>query len=252
MLGASRLFSQGWESLRRFIPPPQHEHPKEWSDFEYTAYVNVIIAILNAIQRSGHGGAVVLASQSAPFASEQSSPVRIKYRFASGSDSLQKLFVEFMKARHQLADFINLKESGDPNTSDKDVKSAVHDASVAELKLADTCTFVGKLSGTDGAIVLNSDLTLFGFGTEILLDKRIDLPVYEVENPIAKEEKHQIDGEQYGMRHRSAMRLCTNVTDIVVFVVSQDGDVSITWRQWGDNEVYFKKGIRITNMNMPG
>ena len=50
------------------------------------------------------------------------------------------------------------------------------------------------------------------------------------------------------MRHRSAMRLCSVVKDAVVFVISQDGDVSLVWNDNG--VVRFKTKLKTTNVNM--
>ena len=52
----------------------------------------------------------------------------------------------------------------------------------------------------------------------------------------------------FGMRHRSAIRLCGTVDNLAVFVVSQDGGVSLIWNDKGD--CYYKNGIQITNANM--
>ena len=52
------------------------------------------------------------------------------------------------------------------------------------------------------------------------------------------------------MRHRSAMRLCAAFSDLVAFVVSQDGTTSII-SQNREGEVCIQSNIRITNTNMP-
>ena len=117
-----------------------------------------------------------------------------------------------------------------------------------QQRVAQASGFVGSLAGTDGAIVMRSDLTVEGFGTEIVLDKVKPARAFEVDNPMQKEGFSELDTEQMGMRHRSAIRLCGTEPSLAVFVVSQDGGVSLVWSK--DGNVYFKAGITTTNMNM--
>ena len=59
-----------------------------------------------------------------------------------------------------------------------------------------------------------------------------------------------VDSESFGMRHRSALR-CVGVTDrIAAFVVSQDGQVSLFWKQ--DGRVFLKRNVNTANPNMIG
>jgi len=86
-----------------------------------------------------------------------------------------------------------------------------------------------------------------GFGIEIIMDKLKQTKVYQINNYISNDIK-EFDSEQRGMRHRSAMRLCAAFSDLIVFVVSQDGTVSlISQNRKGD--VCIQLNIRITNTN---
>jgi DNA integrity scanning protein DisA with diadenylate cyclase activity len=59
-----------------------------------------------------------------------------------------------------------------------------------------------------------------------------------------------VDSESFGMRHRSALR-CVGVTDhTAAFVVSQDGQVSLFWKQ--DGRVLLKRNVNTANPNMIG
>lgn len=66
----------------------------------------------------------------------------------------------------------------------------------------------GGLAGTDGAIILRTDLNVEGFGTEIVLDKVSRPKAFEVDDPMQRTDFKELDTEQMGMRHRSAIRLC--------------------------------------------
>ena len=152
-----------------------------------------------------------------------------------------------MNLRHKHSEMLmDLKKSSD-SRKEKELKILYSELIEAEKKLAEDCTFIGQLSATDGGILLKSDLALEGFGTEILLDKSKRSMVYKINQSIARENE-ELDSEQFGMRHRSAIRLCANTSDVVVFVISQDGVTNLVWSS--DGKVYFKPDIKTTNMNM--
>ena len=86
-----------------------------------------------------------------------------------------------------------------------------------------------------------------GFGAEILLNNVKRSKVYTV-NDALEGLKEEGDSESFGMRHRSAMRLCGATTGLAIFVVSQDGGVSLVWNDKGNS--CYKSGIQTTNANM--
>ncbi|MDZ4404254.1 putative sensor domain DACNV-containing protein [Prosthecobacter sp.] len=247
LLGAYPLFKEGHAALRELITTPTHEHASEWHEFEWLAYVNCILAVLNGMQLAGHGGALILKKHSCDLVG--SGCVRIKYGLAAGADSLKDHFVNFMNARHRHGDMVWLSEwKKNAAPSEQEMALASFPLQGLQQKVAQACTFIGGFAGTDGAIVLRTDLSVEGFGAEIVLDKVKPAKAFEVDNPMQCEGLCELDTEQMGMRHRSAIRLCGAEPNLATFVVSQDGGVSLVWSKNGD--VYFKSGITTTNMNM--
>lgn len=247
LMGAHPFFREGHSSLRKIITAPSHEVPSEWAEFEWCAYVNCILAILNGMQLAGHGGALILKGESCDLV--RSGCVRIKYGLTAGADSLKKHFVEFMNARHRHGDMAWLSKWKKPAAPSKQkIAMASFPLQGLQQKVAQACTFVGGFAGTDGAIVLRTDLSVEGFGAEIVLDKVKPAKAFEVDHPMQSVGLSELDTEQMGMRHRSAIRLCGAEPNLVVFVVSQDGGVSLVWSKNGN--VYFKSGVTTTNMNM--
>ena len=245
LLGAYPLFQEGHNKIRENIIAPKHEYIKDWHEFEWLAYVNSILAIVNKIKIEKHGGALILAGLNADLIDKEL--VKIKYHL-SHSVHLKESFINFMNLRHKYSDrLVFLEKNGKDIKKDKELNLTYFQLIEAEKKLAEDCTFIGQLSGTDGALFLRNDLKLEGFGTEILLDKSKRSIVYKVNQPIS-EENEELDSEQFGMRHRSAIRLCSNTSDVVVFVISQDGGTSLVWNKEG--KVFFKPDIKTTNMNM--
>ncbi|MCZ7544183.1 MAG: DNA integrity scanning protein DisA nucleotide-binding domain protein [Anaerolineae bacterium] len=94
---------------------------------------------------------------------------------------------------------------------------------------------------------MRADFTVEGFGAEILLDKARRVTVYAPDDEDTRG-MTVMDSEQFGMRHRSAIRLCGSVPDVAVIVVSQDGGVSLVWNQ--DGKACFKTGISISHSGM--
>jgi hypothetical protein len=79
---------------------------------------------------------------------------------------------------------------------------------------------VGRLSATDGAVVLNRSMRVLGFGAKIV-GTNPHLPLLDVTSGVAIGES-----ELGGMRHQSAARLVRSEPGTIAFVVSQDGDLT--------------------------
>ncbi len=241
LLGAYPLFREGQKLLRREITPPQHESVRDWDQIEWMAYVNTILAIVNSIQLGRHGGALIVAGKNCTFSHNEQELIRIKYALGSGSDLLRQHYITFMNLRHQYGDMVIQMESDLPVETQFGLE-LVEDA---QRRLAETCTFVGDFAATDGALIMRTDLTVEGFGSEILLERVRRSRVYEVKDTFRRD-RQLFDSEQHGTRHRSALRLCAACPDLVIFVVSQDGGVSLIWNDKGD--ACIKTGIRTTSV----
>jgi hypothetical protein len=104
--------------------------------------------------------------------------------------------------------------------------------SVLREKMMTNAEAAGNLSGVDGCVVLNQHLQVCGFGGEILVSES-----QAIEAP--RLYKKAITGEVWdyemfmkgigGTRHKSAARLCKAHPGILVFVISQDGDLKIIY-----------------------
>ncbi len=78
----------------------------------------------------------------------------------------------------------------------------------------------GRLSATDGAVLFDSSLCLWGFGAKILGSKAV-LPLHDSITGGLLDE-----GSIGGMRHRSAAEFVCAIPGAIAFVISQDGDLS--------------------------
>ena len=247
LLGAYPILQQGHKILRNDIIVPKHDYKKVWHEFEWMSYVNVILAIVNSIKLQGHGGALIVAKPASKILGSEI--IRLKYQFFPRKEYLKQAFIDFMNSRHKHRDrLIFLKKQKKSDHGDRQLNFLYYQLIEAEKKLAESCNFIGKLSGTDGAILLTADLELYGFGTEIRLDKvPTDVRAYKVRHPMDNENEI-LDSEQFGMRHRSAIKLCSRCDDLLAFIISQDRGISLVWNK--DGKIFVKSDIKTINLNM--
>lgn len=245
-LPISDILTNGVDVIRPRLHPPRLEPPRETSDFEWTALLNTILSIVTGLESHGHGGTLLLASPG----TERSMPVRVKFDVDERNTMLADRFVAFVNARHALVD-ARLARRQRPDAPSGELPHLEDATLIAEEDLAGATDVVARLSAIDGALVLSSDLRVIGFGAEIVLDATRQVVAHEVAGHARRGESWPaIDGESFGMRHRSALR-CVAATDgIAAFVVSQDGTVSFFWKAGG--RVLVKRGVTIANPNMGG
>lgn len=97
----------------------------------------------------------------------------------------------------------------------------------------------GRLSATDGAVLFDNELCLYGFGAKI----SGAVPTLPLHDGVSG----QLLGEGFrgGMRHRSAADFVRAVPGAIAFVISQDGDLSAFYSD--DSRAY-----RLTNLDAWG
>lgn len=108
---------------------------------------------------------------------------------------------------------------------------ASSDLEDAEEAIDGAVEFVAILSRVDGAVVLTSDLRVYGFGAEILAgNSNVNVSLARWARPRGKT---AVDLERFGTRHRSALRYCAAHRNALAFVISEDGPVRAI-RYWRD------------------
>ena len=247
LLPVSDILVAGEQVLRSRVRPPAQEPASETSDFEWTALLNTILCIVNGVREMRHGGTILLVSPGV----ETSLPIRPKFRLDERADLLSEQFVRFLNTRHALVDERWRREQGPVGAPDEPLVPWETATFAAEDDLADAADVVAGLSGVDGAVVLRSDLRVLSFGTEIVLDAVVPAAAYEASGGIRRTaDWPMVDSEEFGMRHRSAIRCVAVAERTAAFVVSQDGAVTFCWRQGG--RVLLKRDVNTANPNMVG
>jgi hypothetical protein len=96
----------------------------------------------------------------------------------------------------------------------------------AHRKMLDVvCKSVGRLSRVDGAVVMDTDLRVYGFGAK-LSGASGDFTVLSIDAITGSVEEVTVVSLG-GMRHQSAARYVKNSTDSMVIVASQDGRLTL-------------------------
>lgn len=237
--------ANGLRILGKEIIWPKIEEPREFENFAFTALWNTYAAIANSVGILGHGGALIVIPANRKISAKNAT---IKYRIKSSA--LRSAFVSFMNARNVIGDLMAREENGE--TIPVEVFShAQINGHGSFVELVEATRFVAQLSGCDGAIVISDDLRLIGFGAEIRAELRKGWNAVEVfsDFDVFDDKSVKLDIEEFGMRHRSAVKFVSQESRAQVLVVSQDGPVSAIWSK--KKEVVVRRGVNLVNMDMP-
>jgi hypothetical protein len=247
-LSITDILARGEQALGPGVTSPRFEPPREASDFEWTALLGTILAVVNGVKAHGHGGTLLLVAPG----SEHTLPVHLKYDVGEDVRMLAERFTRFVNARHALVDS-RWRARLDPKAPTDGVAQSVlqNAALAAEVDLGDIADLIARLSAVDGALVLTADLRLIGFGAEIVLDASAHVTAYEAGGHWGfSGPRVPVDSHSFGMRHRSALRCVSVAESTAAFAVSQDGTVSFFWRL--GPEVLLKRNVNTASPSMVG
>ena len=114
---------------------------------------------------------------------------------------------------------------------------------VSKKALITYTDLLAKFTAVDGAVIVNKNLDLIGFGSEVIAaNDNMNLPqmCFLTHDNKVDTTKHYTDN---GMRHRAGYRFCDTVEGAVAIVISQDGTVKACTRKDGKVMVYDNVGI---------
>jgi hypothetical protein len=204
----------------------------------------IIRRILLRSRAFGHGGAYLITD------SDYSKNITIKYSLKY--DRLPVLFENYVTSRFisSLVDEdINALIDEDETEMEVDqyLESCVSMGASedADNALTDAIAFVSSLSRVDGAVLLDSDFVVHGFGCEIVTAGDPHLKVFHTSQKMPKK-KNSLDCDpmQFGTRHRSMLRYCSTDKAAVGFIVSHDGPVRATTHH--KNCVFLWDNVKLT------
>lgn len=210
-------------------------------------WLGTLCRILLAIQRYGHGGALLLQ----PTLSLNG--LNVKYRIDycklrevmpldTANDILQQ--VCWWDIHDDYCENNNAPMPPQLHLSHVIAGNDREDAIEAEEGAVD---FIASLSRVDGLVLMTEGLQVRGFGVEITVKN--DPPTLY----ISKDAKAKVrdlkkgDLNHFGTRHRSMMRYCYANPGSIGFVVSQDGDVRAVTRRGA--KLLLWENVRLLNID---
>ncbi len=194
--------------------------------------------VINLVRTSGHGGSVVIVPEGEKGLEAATRWIDCKYTAAADGAG--------MRFRHLLQAIIRrVGELCPPGADAEDAWQIFRNSQDPELDrleeaFFELARFLSDLMQVDGALVLDSQVRVIGFGGEI----RVDHNVFQVS------QAHDLEGELLsdwdvqsdGTRHRSVYRLCSVEPEVFGFVISQDSSVRAI-ANVNDTVVFWLHGI---------
>ena len=196
--------------------------------------------LVSTVQNFSHGGTIIFVppERTEEFFGENRY-VALEYGISDGEPRrrFRALIVEIMNRLAQAHGTTDASRT--PRTVGWKEYQESDDEKISSLEEAilEVAHLVAALATTDGAVVMTKRYELLGFGGEIsgkLAGVETASKALDVEGTTVVEEPTEI----VGTRHRSAYRLCKELPDVVIVVVSKDGDVRFVRRQ-GDAVAYW-------------
>jgi hypothetical protein len=181
--------------------------------------------ILLKIGDAGHGGTLIVVPDEIQVHDPRLTQ-RLRVKYGCSTDRAWKTLVELI---HTDADWnVLLSSLGKPSTysSDELALQAIQlQGSLiwARTALDDSLAFIADLARVDGAVVMTDRLRVIGFGAEVVVGQSgLGSVVDQSANGYFA---RSVSIDDFGTRHRSAFRLCSNYEGALAFIISQDGAI---------------------------
>lgn len=192
-----------------------------YAELSHLISLQFVKRVVSLVRTSGHGGSLVFLPADAEGMETATRWIDWKYPVSpEGEEPRFRMLLESMIRRVG-----ELAPEGTTAEGAWNLFRNSRDAELDRLEEAffELARFLSDLMQVDGAVVLDSNVRLIGFGGEIRVDRNV-LQVghaQDLEGLVVIAWNVQSDGT----RHRSVYRLCSVEPDAIGFVISQDGHV---------------------------
>jgi hypothetical protein len=176
-----------------------------------TPYLRAVGVLVREIVAHGHGGILIISPEEQPAAATLA-----PYRMTVDSSLAATLRLAWRSGKNKQVAFGQLLRGAFLTEAERIVEELV------------------RLTAIDGAVLLNRELALIAFG--IILPVRPDVPVVTA-TPRGNGRDCAIDLGARGTRHRAGATYAADHPGSVVFVASEDGQVSCLNRESRDTPV---------------
>jgi hypothetical protein len=183
-----------------------------------------LLRIVATIHRHGHGGALVFVPASSDSWKQH---IKFSYEFDSSTSVLRDRLQDFETANHKAKEISNSFMMGQnveiPQLAPLHLQSVEAHRALVDLTLQS----IGDLSAIDGALIMDDELTVLGFGAKLHAEVEEECQVIFYDTFRGEVEKIAPVAEFSGTRHQSAARFVHKNNDALVFVASQDGRLTL-------------------------
>jgi len=179
--------------------------------------------VTNLVRTSGHGGSMVMLPYGGDDSQLAAQWIDCKYTAEEDESGLRfrRLLQSIIRRVGQLSpDNATLEDAWQIFRNSNDTELDQLEEAFFEL-----ARLFSDLMQVDGALVVDQQMCIIGFGGEI----RVDRNVLKVSQALDLDGKHRIDWNVQGdgTRHRSVYRLCSVEPRVIGFVISQDSQVRL-------------------------
>jgi len=198
--------------------------------------INVMLRrLLDTTVDLRHGGAFVILPDADPNTENFDISCKFPLEHPDLGEDITKYWSTHIQASHSKTDSI------------AEYDSSLRSSYRSKARLLNNFDAVANLSTADGCVVLTKNLRVIGFGGSILVSEE------DCKISGAKFVDEDCDVDTFlsnagGQRHQSAARLVIRHNDVIVFVISQDGELSVFA---SDNDGYVRMYSPVDPSNTP-
>ena len=189
-------------------------------------YVHAVRTLVRAMAAHGHGGILVITAEARPEIAEGAT-----YHMARDSS-----LASFLRLSRRIASPTHGNHSSQGQTRDAAFGGLLRSAFLSEAERI--TEQIGALTAIDGATLLNGDLALISFGAMLPLGRA---PALAETVSTDGGEVRPVDLAHHGTRHHAAAAYAANHPGSVVFVASEDGQVSCIHRAAANDHTLIRR-----------
>lgn len=194
------------------------------NDYAFGKYFDFLENILLKTQEKRHGGTFIIIPDALNAEdSRLKDRIRIKY-VCEGVSSWNILVKELCSHKQYFGLEEQLRKKKNLSVEKyQQLETFRYSLESAQQDLADKASLYASLTSVDGVVLLTDRYRLIGFGGEVIATSSVEIAEICYDSDGNKRRTQTIDN--FGMRHRSALRFCSSYEDSIAFVISQDGQV---------------------------
>jgi hypothetical protein len=222
----------------------EHDFKNDFEAYSYLQRLRTIRRILLRARNLGHGGAFLFTD--VPSSSKLN--IKYKYKYDRLPNLLRNQATAFAINHHSSQGIFECSEEESdtiPAGLHFDQVCSENNQSDANDALSGAIAHIASLSRVDGLVLLDYDLIVHGFGCEITVQGDGQCKAFRADHSSpTKGKPRKLDLLNFGTRHRSMVRYCSEDKGSVGFVVSHDGPVRAVSST--SNRLYFWDNVQLS------